>query len=226
MFNTIKQEVQDDTDQAVIRQTNMALSIPDYLMNMWAFSYGGKYLKSMQGLSRMRKNTSMSDRVAGTAYERTLNTTYAAVPRTGKLGRLQDMGDRVIDKTIVKNFEKIAKNPMTRVSVNRVFKGIANSGKALGLSYFNERNEEGIQNIVSNRYQKGEYDNVQNYTLLDGLANSLQLGIEANLAYYGIHPDESLNTDRDLRNAMDVGGFTGLFLTGIYSAPNSLDLYK
>lgn len=226
MFNTIKQEVQDDADQAVIRQTNMALSIPDYLMNMWAFSYGGKYLKSMHGLSTIRKGSTMNDRVAGTAYERALNTAYDAIPKTGKLGRLQDLGNKVIDKTIVKNFERIAKNPMTRVSVNRVFKGIANTGKTLGLSYFNERNEEGIQNIVSNRYQKGEYDNVQNYTLLDGLANSLQLGVEANLAYYGIHPDESLNTDKDLRNAMDVGGFTGLFLTGIYSAPNSLDLYK
>lgn len=225
MFNTIKQNVLDDADQAVIRQTNMALSIPDYLINMFSFSYGGKYLKKMYGLSTLRE-AYMTDRVAQTAYEKALSTVYKSVPKTGKLGALQALGNKVIDKAIVKNFNKIAKNPMTRVSTNRILKGIAKTGKALGLSYFNERNEEGIQNIVSSRYQKGQYDNVQNYTLLNGAINALQLGVEANLAYYGLHPDESLNTDKDLRNAMDVGGFTGLFMTGIYQAPTLRSLYK
>lgn len=44
------------------------------------------------------------------------------------------------------------------------------------------------------------------------------LGLEANLAYYGIHPDNTLNTDKDLINEMKIGGFTGLFMTGVYGA--------
>ena len=226
IFNSIKQEVLDDADQQVIRQTNMALSVPDYLLNLWTFSYGGKYLKKMFGMSAIKQGTNMSGDLAQTAYNRAINTVYDAVPKTGRIAQLQSAGKKLIDKTIIKNFDKIAKNPMTRVSANRTIKGLADMGVKLGLSYFNERNEEGIQNIVSNRYQKGEYDNVQNYTLLNGLAHTFQLGTEANLAYYGLHPDESLNTDKDLKNAMDVGGFTGLFMTGIYSAPSAINLYK
>lgn len=226
IFNNIRQQVLDDSNQAVIRQTNMALSVPDYLINMMTFSYGGKYLKNAYGLSKMRKGTTMTNDVAQTAYERALGTAYDAVPATGKIGQLRNWGNKVIDKTIVKNFDRIIKNPMKRVSANRILKSMYDTGKTMGISYFNERNEEGIQSIVSTRYQNGQYDNVQNYSLLDGLANAMQLGVEANLAYYGIHSDESLNTDKDLRNAMDVGGFTGLFMTGVYQAPSMYNTYK
>jgi hypothetical protein len=47
--------------------------------------------------------------------------------------------------------------------------------------------------------------------------------MEANLAYYGLHPDNTLNTDKDLHNEMAIGGFTGLFMTGVYG---SRDVYQ
>jgi hypothetical protein len=40
------------------------------------------------------------------------------------------------------------------------------------------------------------------------------------MAYYGIHPDENLNGDADLRKSMDIGGFTGLFMSGVFSSPD------
>jgi hypothetical protein len=43
---------------------------------------------------------------------------------------------------------------------------------------------------------------------------------EAHMAYYGIHPDENLNGDADLRKSMDIGGFTGLFMSGVFSSPD------
>ena len=226
MFEYIKQTSLDDAHQAVIRQTNQALSVPDFVVNTMIYSYGGKFLKNMYGMRNLNRGVSTTSEVAQTSYQRAMNTVYDAVPKTGKIAQLQSYGNKIIDKAIIKNFDKIVKNPMTRVSTNRVLKGMAAAGKAMGISYFNERNEEGIQNIVSARYQKGLYDNVQNYSILDGLANAGVLGVEANLAYFGLHPDESLNTSKDLRNSMDVGGFTGLFMSGIGNTVNSVNLYR
>jgi len=107
---------------------------------------------------------------------------------------------------------------MGKVATKDALSTITKLGKALGLSYFTERTGEGVQNLVSSRYQKGDYDNAEGYSLLSGAANMANLGLEANLAYYGIHPDNTLNTDKDLINEMKIGGFTGLFMTGVYGA--------
>lgn len=192
----------------VLRQTNSALSIPDYLESTM-FSYGGNWLSRAYGLRRTLGKSAMS--LSGTNIANTIANR-----------ELAEAGNGIIENTITRVANKIAKNPMGKVTAQDALNTLVKTGKALGVSYFTERTEEGIQNIVSSRYKQGMYDNMnaESYSLLDGIANAAQLGLEANLAYYGLHPDNTLNTDKDLINEMKIGGFTGLFMSGVYGSRN------
>lgn len=183
--------------------TNNALSVPDYLQSTM-FSYGGRYLADAFG--KFSKAGKLIPNAGGEA--------------------LKKAGNGIIDRTITKVADKIAKTPMGKVAAKSRIEGLTDIGKALGMSYFTERTEEGVQNIVSTRYKQGQYDNADSYSILDGLANAGQLGVEANLAYYGLHPDNTLNTDKDLQKEMNIGGFTGLFMSSVYGSANAYENVK
>lgn len=193
----------------VLRETNAALSIPDYLESTM-FSYGGNWLSKAYGLRRTLGKTA-----AGVAS--------AEMAQSVANRELADAGQNIINRTLTRVADKMSKNPMGKVAAKDALNTLTKIGKAAGISYFTERTEEGVQNIVSSRYQQGKYDNVEGYNILNGVANMAQLGMEANLAYYGLHPDNTLNTDKDLHNEMAIGGFTGLFMTGVYG---SRDVYQ
>ena len=197
--NDVYDEVQKEAEKGleVVRLTNNALSIPDYLESTM-FSYGGRYLSKAYGLMKMGGREVLPQTVA-----------YLDAPAQG-----------IIDRTITKVANKMATNPMGKVATDRALHTTWETGKKLGLTYFIERTEEGQQHLVSSRYKEGKYNNVEDYSFADGAAHAFQLGVEANLAYYGIHPDKKLNTDKELENVMNIGGFTGLFMTGVYSAPS------
>ena len=205
-YNKILQESKKGLE--VLAETNSALSIPDYLEST-LFSYGGNWLSKAYGLRK-----TLGKAASTLSQEMTQSISNKA---------LVEAGSGIIDRTITRVADKIAKNPMGKVMVKDATSTLVKLGKAAGISYFSERTEEGIQNLVSSRYQKGMYDNVDNYSLLDGVANAANLGYEANLAYYGLHPDNALNTDQDLINEMKIGGFTGLFMTSVYG---SRDVYQ
>lgn len=197
--NTEYDEIQKEAEKGleVVRLTNNALSIPDYIESTM-FSYGGAYLSKAYGLIRMGSREVLPQTVA-----------YLDAPAQG-----------IIDRTITKVANKMSKNPMGKVAADRTLHTTWDLGKKLGLTYFTERTEEGQQHLVSSRYKEGKYNNIEDYSLLDGAANAFELGVEANLAYYGLHPDKKLNTDKELENVMNIGGFTGLFMTGAYATPS------
>nr|DAJ18060.1 MAG TPA: hypothetical protein [Podoviridae sp. ctY3D12] len=174
------------------------------------FSYGGNWLSKAYGLRRTLGKTA-----AGVAS--------AEMAQSVANRELADAGQNIINRTLTRVADKMSKNPMGKVAAKDALNTLTKIGKAAGISYFTERTEEGVQNIVSSRYQQGKYDNVEGYNILNGVANMAQLGMEANLAYYGLHPDNTLNTDKDLHNEMAIGGFTGLFMTGVYG---SRDVYQ
>lgn len=188
----------------VLKQTNSALSIPDYIQST-LFSYGGQWLSRAYGMRKLMGKTPNA-------------ATSAEIAQSISNQGLAEAGSSILDNTLTRVADKIAKNPMGKVATKDALTTLTKLGKALGLSYFTQRTEEGVQSLVSHRYQTGKYDNAEGYSLLDGAANAANLGLEANLAYYGIHPDNTLNTDKDLINEMKIGGFTGLFMTGVYGA--------
>lgn len=219
-IRTDNQEFNDILDQSkkgldVVRQTNEALSFGDYAQSL-LFSYGGKYLSKMYGLNRLKKsNIGMSNKeMAASNLDRALEADPVAMSNLPLLKQANELIDRTASRVIGKSTD----NPITQQAVKKATSAIGDLGKAMGVSYFTERTEEGQQYLVGKNYREGMYDNVQNYGLLDGLANALDLGVQANKAYYGLHENSGLNTDKELINSMKIGGFTGLFMSGVYAS--------
>lgn len=193
----------------VVRQTNQALMFSDLAEGM--FMFGGSYLKNSFGLNKAIKEAGLERTLSGNIKQ--------AVQKRFADNDLYQTADGILNRTIARTVDKLWKSPSTKTRAYNVIDNIVNIGKKMGVSYFTERTEEGQQNIVSSRYQEGKYDN-STYTLLDGAVNALGLGIEANAAYYGLHPDENLNSDEELKKSMEIGGFTGLFMAGVGTAPD------
>lgn len=218
-------KILDDSKQGldVVRETNEALSFGDYAQSM-LFSYGGAYLSKMYGAAKLAKSSAgMTDKkMLASNVSKALEQDPTAIKNLPLL----EQANKVLDRTTTRVINKLTNNKITSNAIKNATSTVATLGKAAGISYFTERTEEGQQYIVSKRYQEGQYDNVDNYSLLDGVANALTLGVEANAAYYGLHPNSGLNTDQELVNSMKIGGFTGLFMTGAYATPNILSTAK
>ena len=210
-FNQIVQDSQKGLD--VVRQTNQALMLSDLAEGM--FMFGGSYMKNYFGLQKAAKQA-VGNRVL------TSNLETAVTDRLRNTD-LYVAADGIIDRTIARAVDKAWKTPGGKTRAYNAISNLTNIGKKLGVSYFMEKTEEGQQGVVSNYYNTGKYDNVGEYTLLDGAANALKMAVEAHMAYYGIHPDDNLNNDADLKKSMDIGGFTGLFMSGMFS---SHDVYN
>lgn len=206
-LNQIIQDSQKGLD--IVRQTNQALMFGDLAEGM--FMFGGSYLKNAFGLNKAIKEAGLERTLSGNIKQ--------SVQKRFADNDLYQTADGILNRTIARTVDKLWKSPSAKTRAYNVIDNIVNIGKKMGVSYFTERTEEGQQNIVSSRYQEGKYDNSA-YSLLDGAVNAFGLGIEANAAYYGLHPDENLNSDEELKKAMEIGGFTGLFMAGVGTAPD------
>lgn len=207
-FNQLVNDSQKGLD--VVRQTNQALMLSDLAQGM--FMFGGSYMKNYFGLQKAAKRA-VGNRNISSGLETTV------IDRLRK-DDLYAAADGIIDRTIARAVDKAWKTPGGKTRAYNAISNLTNIGKKLGVSYFMEKTEEGQQGVVSNYYRTGKYDNAGDYSLLQGAANALKLAGEAHMAYYGIHPDENLNGDADLRKSMDIGGFTGLFMSGVFSSPD------
>ena len=206
-LNKIIQDSQKGLD--VVRQTNQALMFGDLAEGM--FMFGGSYLKNAFGLNKAIKQSGLERTLSGNMKD--------VIEKRFTDNDLYRSADGILNRTIARTVDKLWKTPSAKTRAYDVIDNIVNIGKKMGVSYFTERTEEGQQHIVSKRYQAGEYDN-STYSMLDGAINAFGLGIEANAAYYGLHPDENLNSDKELKKAMEIGGFTGMFMSGVGTAPD------
>lgn len=192
----------------VLEQSNNALQFSD-LIQSGIYSYGGRYVGNL-----MKLNASGS-RVAGRMAEsvtRGVDNTLSTVP-----GSLVSRARQMVTNKLVKAATLGSTNTIKQNSARRVIEGIGNHAKKAAITTFLEQQEEGQQYLASKEYQAGKYDNIEKYSLLDGLVNDIRLGVEARAAYYGLHTDDALNTDEELKRSMDIGGFTGLFMGGVGS---------
>ena len=217
-------KIADDSRKGIdyLKETNRALSAGDYLESMM-FSYGGAYLSKMYGASSLKRSlgSKADDKIVQGLIDKGGIETDPF-----KLSNLPlfEQGNKLLDRTLTRVSNKAAKaikNPITRIAIKDGLNTLKNIGKRSGVSYFVEQTEEGQQYLTGKEFREGKYDDFQNYSFLDGLVNVAKLGVEANAAYYGIHPDNNLNTDEELMKNMSIGGFTGLFMTGAYSAPSA-----
>lgn len=178
----------------MVRDVNDALSYSDYLQSM-LFSYGGKILwnQASKALAKAR------------GIERPLDEIPSVVDRIG-LGKAIDRG--------VENILNKASRPGQNITRKHLLENIGKFAKVNAINFVYERNEEGVQSVVGSRYQRGEYDYLKDKGInpISAAYNAGLLGYEANLAYFGLSNDNYLNTDDELKKAMDIGGFIGLVM--------------
>lgn len=178
----------------MVRDVNDALSYSDYLQSM-PFSYGGKILwnQASKALAKAR------------GIERPLDEIPSIADQIG-LGKAIDRG--------VENILNKASRPGQNITRKHLLENIGKFAKANAINSVSERNEEGVQSVVGSRYQRGEYDYLKDKGInpISAAYNAGLLGYEANLAYFGLSNDNYLNTDDELKKAMDIGGFIGLVM--------------
>lgn len=190
------EEIRNDAFDGLqmVRDVNDALSYSDYLQNM-PFSYGGKILwnQASKALAKAR------------GIERPLDEIPSIVDQIG-LGKAIDRG--------VENILNKASRPGQNITRKHLLENIGKFAKANAINFVSERSEEGVQSVVGSRYQRGEYDYLKDKGInpISAAYNAGLLGYEANLAYFGLSNDNYLNTDDELKKAMDIGGFIGLVM--------------
>lgn len=190
------EEIRNDAFDGLqmVRDVNDALSYSDYLQNM-PFSYGGKILwnQASKALAKAR------------GIERPLDEIPSIVDQIG-LGKAIDRG--------VENILNKASRPGQNITRKHLLENIGKFAKANAINFVSERSEEGVQSVVGSRYQRGEYDYLKDKGInpISAAYNAGLLGYEANLAYFGLSNDNYLNTDDELKKAMDIGGFIGLVI--------------
>lgn len=190
------EEIRNDAFDGLqmVRDVNDALSYSDYLQSM-PFSYGGKILwnQASKALAKAR------------GIERPLDEIPSIADQIG-LGKAIDRG--------VENILNKASRPGQNITRKHLLENIGKFAKANAINFVSERSEEGVQSVVGSRYQRGEYDYLKDKGInpISAAYNTGLLGYEANLAYFGLSNDNYLNTDDELKKAMDIGGFIGLVM--------------
>ena len=190
------EEIRNDAFDGLqmVRDVNDALSYSDYLQSM-PFSYGGKILwnQASKALAKAR------------GIERPLDEIPSIVDQIG-LGKAIDRG--------VENILNKASRPGQNITRKHLLENIGKFAKVNAINFVSERSEEGVQSVVGSRYQRGEYDYLKDKGInpISSAYNAGLLGYEANLAYFGLSNDNYLNTDDELKKAMDIGGFIGLVM--------------
>lgn len=190
------EEIRNDAFDGLqmVRDVNDALSYSDYLQSM-PFSYGGKILwnQASKALAKAR------------GIERPLDEIPSIVDQIG-LGKAIDRG--------VENILNKASRPGQNITRKHLLENIGKFAKANAINFVSERSGEGVQSVVGSRYQRGEYDYLKDKGInpISAAYNAGLLGYEANLAYFGLSNDNYLNTDDELKKAMDIGGFIGLVM--------------
>lgn len=190
------EEIRNDAFDGLqmVRDVNDALSYSDYLQSM-PFSYGGKILwnQASKALAKAR------------GIERPLDEIPSVVDQIG-LGKAIDRG--------VENILNKVSRPGQNITRKHLLENIGKLAKANAINFVSERSEEGVQSVVGSRYQRGEYDYLKDKGInpISAAYNAGLLGYEANLAYFGLSNDNYLNTDDELKKAMDIGGFIGLVM--------------
>lgn len=190
------EEIRNDAFDGLqmVRDVNDALSYSDYLQSM-PFSYGGKILwnQASKALAKAR------------GIERPLDEIPSVVDQIG-LGKAIDRG--------VENILNKASRPGQNITRKHLLENIGKFAKANAINFVSERSEEGVQSVVGSRYQRGEYDYLKDKGInpISAAYNAGLIGYEANLAYFGLSNDNYLNTDDELKKAMDIGGFIGLVM--------------
>ena len=181
-----------------LEQENNALSLMDYAENV-GLSYGGALLKT--GVKDEVK--ALAKKTAGNLIARNAKVQKGFEALKHRTGRLAD---------------KVLSKPTYKVAAKRAVDAIGDFVKTTAKRSILEGIEEGQQGVFQRRYLDTPVtDNAQEqpYSFFQGVVQDATGGVEAILAYYGLHPNDMYNTDEQITHAMDIGGFVGGLMAGV-----------
>lgn len=168
---------------------NMALAVKDYIEAIPFLNYSGSFLRSF-GKGTTNKFADYTYQYqARTLFDRTISK----LSRTG----LNNIGNKLASKHSIEYLTRLAKR--------------------LGYIGSLEAIEEGQQELLQSRYQRGLYDDYTQSQATMPLASILEdvhLATDAVAAYMGGLTGDPDNGAHQLRRAMQIGGITGLMMGG------------
>ena len=168
---------------------NMALAVKDYIEAMPFLNYSGSFLRSFgKGVTNKFADQTYQAQ-ARTLFDRTLSK----LSSTG----LNNIGNKLASKHSIEYLTRL--------------------GKRLGYIGSLEAIEEGQQELLQSRYQRGLYDDYSQAQSMMPLASIFQdthLATDAIAAYMGVLSGDPDNGAHQLRRAMQIGGITGLMMGG------------
>ena len=168
---------------------NMSLAVKDYLEAMPFLNYSGSFLRSFGKGTANKFAEQTYQAQARTLFDRTLSK----LSSTG----LNNIGNKLASKHSVEYLTRLAKR--------------------LGYIGSLEAIEEGQQELLQSRYQRGLYDDysqTQSTMPLASILEDVNLATDAVAAYMGILSGDPDNGSHQLRRAMQIGGITGLMMGG------------
>ena len=208
-FNKLKKEARKGIAKVV--NENNALSFVDYLQTLPFMNYSRGILGKF-GSNIFGKNRDILTSV------NVLNKTPQLTPRIEQMASSMAMAARktsngIIDNIIDKAAGKVASNLATKMAVARASKYIKNKAAMFGLVGLTEGVEEGQQQLLQNRFARGEYDGYDRQVSqfdLPSVFEDAGLAFDALLAYWGMNFSDPDNSDTELIKAMNIGAVTGM----------------
>lgn len=199
-FEELKQKFRPGL--AKVYNENNGLSVMDYIQTMPYMTYAGKVFKKAIGSK------------VGNSFEA---ITGKKLPNITE--RVNKAAQALSDRTINAVFSNNAQNIYKKILASRSAKWLTKQAKALAHVGFFEGVEEGQQQLLQSRYQRGEYDDYREpYSMFDipSAINDIDLGVDAVFDYLGLRPGDPDNLNAELIKSMNIGAGTGGIFHGIH----------
>ena len=201
-----------DTEKSLARQglakvfnDNMALSTGDYIETIPFLEFGGKV--ATNGLGKAVYN-----RVFKTGLELSGKASSEVAERYMAMNA-DKFATSITDRIINKALGEGEKNLVKKIKLSNIADFLKKKAKQSLLVGTSEGIEEGQQQLLQSRYQRGEYDNykgVQSNFDIGSIFSDVRLGLESVADYYGINPYDPDNGNEELRKAMNTGFISGV----------------
>lgn len=195
-FNKLKKDAR--TGIAKVINENNSLSYLDYLQTLPFMNYSrgiiGKFGSGVFG----RQLTPRMEKIAESM----------AIAQAAK-----KTSNGIIDNLIDRAAGKVANNLATKAAIARTSKYIKNKAKTFGMVGLVEGVEEGQQQLLQNRFARGEYDGYDRYESVFDIPSAFEdidLAFDALRCYWGLNSSDPDNSNEELIKAMNIGAVTGM----------------
>uniref|UniRef100_A0AAU8B7X4 Uncharacterized protein n=1 Tax=Dulem virus 42 TaxID=3145760 RepID=A0AAU8B7X4_9CAUD len=180
---------------------NNALMMHDVLEALPFMTYGGRAFK--RALNDAGSKIAFNNPTLRNAVERQ----FAESAKYASNGII----DKVTKKFLAKDHPKLA------LWTNHAGEYLKDKLKLAAYEGFMESGEEGVQELLKNRYVRGEYDDYNRaYSMFDvaEIANIPGLYTEAMLDYLGLNSNDPDNASENIRQAMNIGFSASFMFSG------------